>query len=199
MDQDNSDTYTFSKICSMGHDSDVSMDSNTGEFFLTKDYDLDVPGTETDFNCSLTVTDGGGFNGHDSDRCPHRVRERLHSNLPLPNDNIDHTATRACWRDSDKYHSRRQRLGDACARAVLLLTGSIRFKWRLFWHNAKWEYFHKDGFVTLIYGVFGEYGVEGHRPWGTLQWRQYNCGHSYVDHWYSNRRSRGEYCVPGKF
>ena len=60
IDPDNGETFTFQKTCAGVFDAKVSVDTNTGQFSLSVDYDLDVPGTSASFNCTLTVTDSAG-------------------------------------------------------------------------------------------------------------------------------------------
>ncbi|XP_048744511.1 protocadherin Fat 4-like isoform X2 [Ostrea edulis] len=60
IDPDNGETFTFQKTCGNPYDNKVSINTNTGQFSFLGDYDLDIPGTVTTFNCTLTVTDSGG-------------------------------------------------------------------------------------------------------------------------------------------
>ncbi|XP_061178339.1 protocadherin Fat 3-like [Saccostrea echinata] len=59
-DPDIGETFIFQKTCGSPHDNKVSINTNTGQFSFLGDYDLDIPGTTTNFNCTLTVSDSGG-------------------------------------------------------------------------------------------------------------------------------------------
>ncbi|XP_062603842.1 protocadherin-like wing polarity protein stan [Saccostrea cucullata] len=59
-DPDAGETFTFQKTCGSPYDNKVSINTNTGQFSFLGNYDLDIPATVTNFNCTLTVRDSGG-------------------------------------------------------------------------------------------------------------------------------------------